>query len=286
MDRITGFERRFVFRVARGYFFAMAILAVATFVGGGVLAVQSLTRRDVPAPAALRPPTPHSAISYAQVSEHIRKTEEERQRRSGGTLEQAANRSSSSAERVERTDPTAARLDEIGKRLRALFPDSSYAWADEVENVCVEPTAFGCLRRENRIKRRGIVGTINSVMRGIDSDDERMRILELLIGVLEQTPVLKRGDMIIPTIQLEISLSADDAAAKESYEGKVTDQRAQYAREVEENEAKRQRWWRWGLTGLGTGFGLLIVVSVFLALLSMERHTRALERLATNSNAS
>jgi uncharacterized membrane protein len=35
-----------------------------------------------------------------------------------------------------------------------------------------------------------------------------------------------------------------------------------------------------GLYGVGAGFSLLIVVSLFLAFLSMERHTRALEKLA------
>ena len=34
-----------------------------------------------------------------------------------------------------------------------------------------------------------------------------------------------------------------------------------------------------GLYGVGAGFALLIVVSLFLAFLAMERHTRALERL-------
>jgi len=164
--------------------------------------------------------------------------------------------------------------------LRALFNDPSYTWADEVESVCVEPTAFGCLRRENRLKRRGVVGAINAAVAGA-TRDERIRLLDILIAVLEQTPMPKRGETIIPTVELERSLAKSDEEAVRSYEAKEAERRGQFQAEVEENDAKHRKWWTWGLYGLGAGFSLLIVVSLFLAFLSMERHTRALERLAT-----
>ncbi|MDF3069925.1 MAG: hypothetical protein K0R38_5526 [Polyangiaceae bacterium] len=55
----------------------------------------------------------------------------------------------------------------------------------------------------------------------------------------------------------------------------------QYATDVQLNDAKYRQWRQSGFYGVAAGFVLLIVVSLFLAFLSMERHTRALEQVTS-----
>jgi len=281
MDAITGFERKVVFRVARGYFFAMAIAAVVVFLGGGALVIRSLAKKNIEPPAPLVPPKPRTALSFAQVAEYVRTSEEERRNSANRGLEEGdATHSTSQARSRGSENPIQARFGEIEKKLRGLFSDPPYTWADEVESVCVDTTSFGCLRRESRVKRRGVVGAINVAVAGVDRE-ERIRLLEILISVLEQTPLPKRGETIIPTIEMERTLTKTDEEALRSYEAKEAEQRSRFQAEDEENEAKHQKWWWQGLYGLGAGFSLLIAVSLLLAFLSMERHTRALEQLVT-----
>ncbi len=45
--------------------------------------------------------------------------------------------------------------------------------------------------------------------------------------------------------------------------------------------AEHDQWRMIGIYGVGGGVSLLVVVSLFLAFLSMERHTRALDRLTS-----
>jgi len=75
MDSITGFERKVVFRVARGYFFAMAIAAVLVFFAGGALVIRSLAKPTLQPPSPLAPPKPRPALSYAQVADYMRTLE-------------------------------------------------------------------------------------------------------------------------------------------------------------------------------------------------------------------
>jgi hypothetical protein len=286
MDSITGFERKVVFRVARGYFFAMAIAAVLVFFAGGALVIRSLAKPTLQPPSPLAPPKPRPALSYAQVADYMRTLEDERRAKANRGLEQGDGPQSTSQSQTSRPEnPYQTRFGEIERKLRALFSDPSYTWADEIESVCVEPTSFGCLRRENRVKRRGVVGAINIAIAGV-ARDERIRLLDILIAVLEQTPMPNRGGAIIPTIELERSLARADEERSSKYEAQVAERTAQFRAEVAENDAKHRQWWTWGLYGLGAGFSLLIVVSLFLAFLSMERHTRALEHLVSQLGAS
>ena len=280
MDTITGFERKVVFRVARGYFFAMAVGAVLLFLAGGVFVVRSLAKPTIRPPATLVPPKPRSALSYGQVAEFMRAAEEERKTKTNRSLEQGeASKSTSSSRARPAENPYQARFAEIEKKLRALFNDPAYTWADEVESVCTEPTSFGCLHRENRLKRRGVVGAINAAVADVETVDERIRLLEVLITVLDQTPMQKRGEAIIPIVELEKGRVRSDQEAMRKHEAQVSEQQARFHAEVEANDAKHRQWWQWGLYGLGSGFSLLIAVSLFLAFLSMERHTRAIEHL-------
>jgi hypothetical protein len=67
-------------------------------------------------------------------------------------------------------------------------------------------------------------------------------------------------------------------------QGRISEIEDRFAAETKANDQKHETRKMLGIYGAGAGFALLIVVSLFLAFLSMERQMRILERLSNASS--
>lgn len=147
-----------------------------------------------------------------------------------------------------------------------------------MEKVCSAPTSFGCLQWGTRIKRQGVVSALNAALRGTPRD-ELVGYIRVMARVLKQAPVEKRLELAPAVIAAEREARERHAAALNEHKTEAREAEEKYAADVQENDAKYKAWRQSAIYGVGAGFTLLIVVSLFLAFLSMERHTRALEQL-------
>lgn len=272
-DRMTKFERTVVFRVARGYFFAMAIGAVLLFVGGVVLGLRSLAKSEVPKPAPAKPTPERAQLTYAEVMAQMQRAA----RVHAGSTVQAESQPGSPNGRAQAEDPE---LEAASKELRAAFPDPPYSWEDEVEKTCSVPTSFGCLQYGTRVKRQGVVSALNSAFRGTPRH-ELVEYIRVLARVLKEAPVEKRLELAASVIAAERDAREEHAAMADKLQRQAREAADQYATDVQLNDAKYRQWRQSGFYGVAAGFVLLIVVSLFLAFLSMERHTRALEQVTS-----
>ena len=270
---MTQFERAVVFRVARGYFFAMAVLAVVVFVGGAVVGVRGLSGNEIPKPVQPAGPAGRRQLDVTALIANVER-QRARTAQAGSTIELKPH----SGRTANTSAPEEDALDAALKALHAVFPDPPYSWENEVEQTCTTPTSFGCLQWGTRIKRYGVVGVLSKAFEGMDRA-EAIDFLGVLTRTLKLAPVEKRLDLVVPIIQAEREARADFESQQSKYKRTLEEAQTKYQTEVEADHAKHTQWRQLGLYGLALGFGLLITVSLFLAFLSMERHTRALETL-------
>jgi hypothetical protein len=279
VDRMTKFERTIVFRVARGYFFVMAIGAVLLFLGGVVLGARSLAKSEVPRPAPARAVPERTPLTYAAVLAQMQRAVA---RVATGSTVQVEGQAGEPKGRAQSEDPE---LEAASKELRGAFPDPPFSWEDEVEKTCTVPTSFGCLQYGTRIKRQGVVSTLSAALRGTPRH-ELVGYIRILARVLKEAPVEKRLEIAPAVISAEREAREEHEALVSKHQRQSRDAEERYTAEVQLNDAKYREWRQFAIYGVAAGFVLLIVVSLFLAFLSMERHTRALEQVAALLSAS
>lgn len=272
VDRMTKFERVIVFRVARGYFFAMAMVAVLLFVGGVAIGARSLVKAEVAKPPAPTATPARAPLTYGVVATEIQR--EEARAKAGGAPVQVDGDTSD----TKGGNADDAELEAASKELRAAFPDPPYSWDNEIEKTCTAPTSFGCLAWGTRVKRQGVVSALGAAFRGTPRD-QLVSYIRVLARVLKEAPVEKRLEIAPLVIATERQEREKHEALVASHERSVKEAEEKYNAEVELNNAKYQQWRQSAIYGIAAGFALLIVVSLFLAFLSMERHTRALEQV-------
>lgn len=273
LDQMTRFERAVVFRVARGYFFAMAIVAVLLFLAGAVVGARSMIKHDVPRPTAPAAPGERRPLTYHEVAEVLQRKEEQARTGAAVQVEPQSGDSGSAA-----SGPVDPELDAASKELHAAFPDPPYSWDNEIEKACVVPTSFGCLQWGTRVKRQGVISALNLALRGTPRD-ELVSYIRVLARVLKEAPVEKRLEIVPAVLATERTDREKQEQLVASHTHKVKELEEKYQADLDANNAKYRQLREFALYGVGAGFSLLIVVSLFLAFLSMERHTRALEQL-------
>jgi hypothetical protein len=275
IDRMTLFERAIVFRVARGYFLIMAVAAVLLFVGGVIVGARGLTKVSVPPAVPVAPVAPRALLTYFEVAAEVQRVADATRNgsKSAGTITPASKDSDEPA----KVDPA---LEAASKALRAVFPDPPYSWLDENEQYCAAPTGFGCLQTGTRVKRHGVASEISAALSGV-RDDELVDYVNLLARVLRSAPVESRLQLVPATIAIERRGRKQQQKLEAEFKEKQDDATQKYETAVATATAEHDQWRMIGIYGVGGGFSLLIVVSLFLAFLSMERHTRALDRLTS-----
>jgi hypothetical protein len=279
-DRITRFERGIVFRVARGFFLFVAVGAVLVFIAGGIIGARGAAETPIAkAPHPVRP-APRTRLDYMTILKGLEREEEEAKnavrtvrvghREKGDSVNATADRS----DEVEK-----ARFYRTLKEVQALFPEPTYAWLNQTERVCTTPSSYGCFRYETKITKLGVSGIIEQVLPGTYADAEVF--LATLVNVLKDVPVAKRMEYVPHIVRFDRSEAARYERVVQDYEAAVQEIDAKYSAEVEASHAQHAAWKKTGAYGLLGGFFALVVVSLFLAFLAMERHSRALERLTT-----
>lgn len=291
-QRMESLERAVVFRTARGSFFLMAVVATLTFASGVVLGTFGYIKAPIARPAPpppLPPVAPPPPLTYQQVEAWLA-ARDARARDASATMPTPVygddpDEVSASDEPPTDMDPERERLATLDSQLRALFPTPPYQWDDRFERACVTPTDYGCLRYEKRLLSAGLSRAVRTVLEGRPRP-ETIATLELLVSILGQAPVERRGALLAPTIAAQEELLADyrqqvAARAREVARQQSTyeEELGRHARKVARQAQAKADQRRWGLYGVVAGLGFLILVSVFLVHFAIERHLRLLRDL-------
>lgn len=274
-DWMTRFERGVVFRVARGCFFALAVFAVLMFIGGIVVGIRGLAFTPVPQPELPPAPPPRQELTLEAAKAELKNP-------SAAEVGLPSLDVEALPPPGTRPDPEDTRLAAAVSSLQGLFPDPPYKWETEIEKVCSVPTSFGCLQWGNQVKRYGASVAVGRVFYGMDRS-EAADLFTVVRKLLSTTPIEQRLSLVRPIVIAEMRARAAHEAAVDKHKRRVADIESAYDLEVAVNKARHEGWKQQGLYAMGAGFSLLISVSLFLAFLSMERHTRALEGLAFGS---
>jgi hypothetical protein len=161
--------------------------------------------------------------------------------------------------------------------IRALFPEPPYAWDDVFEEVCKVPTSYGCLERGRRLARRGVSRIVQRALAEAPED-----LSATVVAMLGSAPVERRGPLLLATVATYWA-SKDkqrDAAARRQREADEAE--AKHNEAVEGAQEKKHDLMMGGAYAGAAGLSTMILASLFLALLAIERHVRIL-RLASEA---
>lgn len=270
VDRATSFERGVVFRVARVFFLALAILGALAFLAGGAIGLNSLVPDADPEALEIAPIPARAPIDYRMVQAEL---PPERNAAPSAVTPPTTPSPEGSAPSTARSE---TRLDVLLKELQSLFPEPPYSWLDVTEKRCVAPTSFGCLRSEYVVTVRGVrprvLGAFNDL-----PPAERQEYLEVAVRILKEAPVDKRLAFLEAIIITEEKARARHESLQRKHQQSVEANKLEHEARVFEAKLHQKRSREYALYGMLLGFALLIAVSLLLAILAIERQTRAFQ---------
>lgn len=177
------------------------------------------------------------------------------------------------------------RLKSLTEQLKGLFPSPDYSWEDVYETKCVSHSAYGCLDRDRVLQKKGVSRIIRKVVEDL-SAKEAIERLETLVAVLEGAPVEKRGELIVPVVRAKEQIYGTYRRKVRERERKMERKRMEhrqkmqeYRRKIAKLEARKSSQRFWGMSSVGTGLAVVILVALFLVHFAIERHVRLLEEL-------
>lgn len=296
-DRMERFERKVVFRTARGYFLLLAVLAVLCVLGGVVLGTKGVIK--VPIEAPVQPPMPPPPSAPPSITrEALEKWFAEREARRNAEVAERAKNVALYAEKSE-GDPVAVGSPEASQRdqeraeirrlfdlLPSLFPAPTYVWVDVTEKVCVRNSPYGCLETDTRVVKEGVGRAISGLLEKLERRDS-LQVLSLWNALLPAFPVEDRVTWAGHIVVAARDFDADARSVLGAWESEVARIRAEHAekmtahaRAVAERDARREQERTWGVYGVAGGLVLLILVSIFLVHFAIERHLRLMREVA------
>lgn len=300
---IERFERLFLFRAARILPLGFGALGAVMI----VLAALGLAYSVMPAikgkPPLPNPSPPEVAVTRADVANHLRLAAASRS--SAQETPTATPAAGTRAPAPPSSDATA--IASKLHALRQLVAQRNLAWANETEAYCESQYFGSCYRWGTRVTRAGAGPIVLEVLARYNAGDRvetvsppgveeryrinstgsatKLRVLDEITTILRQAP----GEEI-EMIRGWGALRRDREQARSDAISAEQARVATAAMEIEVRHvaavAKRAAT-RWTSTRLLVGaLGVLFMTGVALAVLAIERNTRAIQRLATNlSNA-
>jgi hypothetical protein len=164
---------------------------------------------------------------------------------------------------------------QIPPSLVALFPSPPYATGDVWENYCKETSDYGCLQKGRRLATASAARTFSVLLKDVD-DSRRNQLIQLLAEQLPNVTLDKRLGMVAPILLSYVELETQNQEALATYDKKRKEAADSFSVDVAAHKEGQMAFSMGGLWAALWGFGGVISASVFVALLAIERHLRAL----------
>jgi len=291
---LDRFEKDVVLRIARTAPLLLAGLAMAMLVIAAVVLVVSLVPPRRPADPAPAEAPPVVALGVEDVERYLSEIERARE-----STAKAAPAPRSSIGTWEPSASALALANEI-HRTRVALEEKGIAWESRYRTECVERIFGTCINTRRRVVTQGLGDRILAVLSLHDTADttETVRIeaeqatytvnpsnVETKTALLEELRTLlaaesAREPQTLATAWLELREQYDRERIeriRQEAERVAAEAAAARTRHEEALINRRERLTA-ALAGLGIGFTALIVLGLGLAVLSIERNTRALRQ--------
>jgi hypothetical protein len=260
-ETISGLEQ-FSLRWARASLIGAIALGCLTIAGGLIVAGGAWLYFGPKKPEILPPPEPEK-LTLRRAEGWLKANEKD-----AIELEQAAFA-------MDAQSP-------IPAVLSPLFPDPPYTTVDIWEDYCKTPSGYGCIQKGKRLKVASIGRTFAVLFREFD-EKGRNDFVKVLLENLPSVPVENRLRMVAPIMVSYVQLKRENQEAMEAYETKANEANEVY---ISESKSHRDGQVAYSIGGLWValwGLGTVVSASVFVALLAIERHLRALRSKSLSS---
>ena len=164
---------------------------------------------------------------------------------------------------------------QIPPSLVTLFPSPPYAAADVWENYCKETSDYGCLQKGRRLAVASAARTFSVLLKDVDNS-RRNELIQLLAEQLPNVTVDKRLGMVTPILLSYVELEKQNQEALATTEKKRKEVEDSFDVDVAAHKESQMAFSMGGLWAALWGFGGVVSASIFVALLAIERHLRAL----------
>lgn len=246
----------FSLRMTRGLLVLTIVVGIIALIGGLVVAGGAwLTPEPAREPA---PPSPTPTVFTVKIAETW--------------LDQHAG----ALDRFERSTLAASLSGSVPAELASLFPDPPYAKEDEWESFCRVPTDYGCLEKSRRLKRTSAGRTFAALFQESDGEFNPSDVIPLLANHLPHVALEQRLRMVVPIALAGAELKRRNAADARAHELKLEELAVQHKVKVAEHRDKQMSTCMAALWAAAWGLGAVMSAGVFVAILAIERHLRAL----------
>jgi hypothetical protein len=199
--------------------------------------------------------------------------------------EKWATDNQSRVRQIERDAQLVEQPGQVPATLTSLFPNPPYATADVWESYCKVPTEYGCLEKGRRLVTPSPARTFEVIFHGAE-EEVRDELVKVLATHLPNIAVEKRLGMVAPLLFSYVDLKKENDAAENAHAEKVKDAQNAFAAAVASHHESQLGISMMGLSSAGWGLGAVLSASVFVALLAIERHLRAIRSGSREATAS
>lgn len=292
-------EDGFVFRVARGIPLVAASLGIAVLAVSLIIFLVSLIQPMRPKVQEAPPQPPPVEINVSDIMAYMAEEKGAGEASNVGSAE--SGRVGSERKGVEtEANEAAVAVARALHRVRGVAAKHGVMWLDETERYCASQRIFGsgCIRYATRVAKPGLESLLLEHLERFDAGsrtqsvsvpgtqvrytinytnhDEKARIINELVGILEAAPAGRGEEIAFAWIELrdrrESERRAQFAAARRQVaQANQAAQRA-YEERLERMERRRER----GVQGMAVALTIIFLTGLILAVLAIERNTRAL----------
>lgn len=284
------FEQRFVLRVARiAPLVLSGVLALALIVGGTVFLASLIPPSGPDEPDPVQAPE-LAELTPDEVVAHLNADDTARSR--------PATQDAPATDESQEPSAAAVRLAREVHAVREALAEQGVAWETRRVTVCTERFYGRCVARERRVQTQGYGEAIVELLTLHDTsdrvemvrleDDDATYVLNssnhrIKIEVLPELPDIIAGEadagperLVAGWIELRRLRDAERREALRAERRRVARERQEAEARYEERMAERNTRLTASLAGVGVSLGGLIVLGLLLAVVAIERNTRAL----------
>jgi hypothetical protein len=288
-SKIATFEESFIFRISRAV--PLSLAAIASVVAG--VSFLLLLYSIIP-PRAVREPEPavippEVTLSLQDVEAHLRS----RATIYNGPVPVSADTSVASAATAQ--NPSFLALARKVHAIRTLLP---HAWEDRFETYCASSFFGYCTQTGRRQTAEGVSPYVMAALDIYDTGDDRewiyvqeagqsyelnvtdadrkLKAITELEGILKAVPAGRRKDLLTGWTTLRRERENDRLARIGAENNRVSSARAAEEARFAAAQVKRGALRSMSLSGIGSAIAGLWLLGLTLALLAIERNTRAL----------
>jgi hypothetical protein len=284
---IEWFENKVVLAISHWFYLVLAGLMGLGFAGSILLmAYGAIPPIKGPAPKPIQEP-PEIKVKHDKIRAELEriKAEEESKKIAQAEKKNLVQEKASEITVEDKLAPSPPSDQELIKakieQLHKFFPGKGFPWDNQVSSYCVETDWWygHCIRWKSKVEKYGARHLLNELAEMAEDTEKALVLMDDIAKLLESVDT-ENG---YSALRLYYNDYQDQKSAREKFiiqeNERFQSEYAQRERDYLEAREKKATYRRFALMGMGGAFASFAILGLFLAILAVERNTRALEEL-------